>query len=226
MRLGVLFSGGKDSTLALHLAAEKESVVCLITLVSKNPESYMFHTPNIDMTALQAEALGLPLVSVVTEGQKEEELADLEKAIAQAKSKYQIEGVVTGAVESVYQASRVQRICNRLDVWCFNPLWKHDQKALLETFVEKNFRVIISGIFAYPLDEKWLGKQIDPAVIARLVELQRQYGISPSGEGGEIETTVIDAPMFKQKIEILNSSMESKGNCGVFQIKQARLVPK
>ncbi len=226
MRLGVLFSGGKDSTLALHLAAEKESVVCLITLVSKNPESYMFHTPNIDMTALQAEALGLPLVSVVTEGQKEEELADLEKAIAQAKSKYQIEGVVTGAVESVYQASRVQRICNRLDVWCFNPLWKHDQKALLESLVEKNFRVIISGIFAYPLDEKWLGKQIDPAVIARLVELQRQYGISPSGEGGEIETTVIDAPMFKQKIEILNSSMESKGNCGVFQIKQARLVPK
>jgi diphthine-ammonia ligase len=226
MRLGVLFSGGKDSTLALHLAAEKESVVCLITLVSKNPESYMFHTPNIDVTVLQSEALGLPMVSVITEGQKEEELADLEKAIAQAKNKYQIEGVVTGAVESVYQASRVQRNCNRLDVWCFNPLWKHDQKALLETLVEKNFQVIISGIFAYPLDEKWLGKQIDSSVIARLVELHAQYGISPSGEGGEIETTVLDAPMFKQKIEILDFSVEAKDNCGVFQIKQARLVPK
>ena len=77
MRLGVLFSGGKDSTLALHIAANKEDVACLITLVSKNPESYMFHTPNIEMTALQAEALRLPLVSVVTEGQKEAELADL-----------------------------------------------------------------------------------------------------------------------------------------------------
>ena len=86
MRLGVLFSGGKDSTLALHLAAEKEEVVCLITVVSKNQESYMFHTPNIDVTVLQAEALGLPLVSVATEGQKEEELADLERAIAEAKS--------------------------------------------------------------------------------------------------------------------------------------------
>ena len=226
MRLGVLFSGGKDSTLALHLAAEKEEVVCLITVVSKNPESYMFHTPNIDVTALQAEALGLPLVSVITEGRKEEELAELEKAIAEAKSKFQIDGVVTGAVESVYQASRVQRICSRLDVWCFNPLWKHDQKALLETLVEKKFKVVISGIFAYPLDEKWLGKQVDAQVIARLVELQGQYGISPSGEGGEIETTVLDAPMFKKKIEILESSVEAKGNCGVFQIKQARLVSK
>jgi diphthine-ammonia ligase len=226
MRLGVLFSGGKDSNLALHLAAEKEEVVCLITVVSKNPESYMFHTPNIDVTALQAEALGLPLVSVITEGQKEEELADLEKAIAEAKRKFQIDGVVTGAVESVYQASRVQRICNRLNVWCFNPLWKFDQRALLEKLLEKKFRVIISGIFAYPLDEKWLGKQIDAQVIARLMELQGQYGISPSGEGGEIETTVLDAPMFNQKIEILNSNVEAKGNCGVYQIKQARLVPK
>ena len=60
-RPALLFSGGKDSTLALHLAAQKEQVVCLITVASKNKESYMFHTPNIDVTALQAEALGLPL---------------------------------------------------------------------------------------------------------------------------------------------------------------------
>jgi diphthine-ammonia ligase len=226
MRLGVLFSGGKDSTLALHLAAEKEEVACLITMISKNKESYMFHTPNIDEAVLQAEALGLPLVLVATDGQKEEELADLERAIAEAKTDFQIEGVVTGAVESVYQASRVQRICNRLDVWCLNPLWKHDQRALLETLVEKNFKVVISGIFAYPLDEKWLGKQIDQKMIARLVELQSQYGISPSGEGGEIETTVLDAPMFKKRLEILDSAIEARGNSGVYIIKQARLVPK
>jgi ABC transporter with metal-binding/Fe-S-binding domain ATP-binding protein len=226
MRLGVLFSGGKDSTLALHLAAEKEEVTCLITVVSKNKESYMFHTPNIDVTALQAEALGLPLVSVVTEGVKEEELADLEKAIAQAIVDFKIEGVVTGAVESVYQAQRVQRICNQLDVWCFNPLWKHDQKALLDELIEKHFKVVISGVFAYPLDEKWLGKEINNEVISRLVELQRKYSISPSGEGGEIETTVLDAPMFKKKIEIIDFDLEARGNSGVFRIKQARLVPK
>jgi len=226
MKLGVLFSGGKDSTLALHLAAEKEEVAVLITLLSKNPESYMFHTPNIRITDLQAEAMGLPLVSVETEGRKEEELADLERSIVAAKSKFNIDGIVTGAVESVYQASRVQRICNKLNLWSFNPLWKHDQKKLLETIVEKKFRVIISGVFAYPLDEKWLGKQIDTEIIERLVALQGQYGISPSGEGGEIETTVLDAPMFKKRIEVAESSLDWQGNCGVFRIKQARLVPK
>lgn len=226
MKLGVLFSGGKDSTLALHLAAEKEQVACLITLVSRNPESYMFHTPNIEVTVLQAEALGLPMISVETEGKKEEELADLERAIAEAKTKFGIEGVVTGAVESVYQASRVQRICNNLDLWCFSPLWKHDQKALLETLITKQFQVIISGVFAYPLDEKWLGKPLDIQMIAKLVELQGRYGISPSGEGGEIETTVLDAPMFKQKIIITESAVEWRGSSGVYVIKDARLVPK
>jgi len=226
MRLGVLFSGGKDSTLAMHMAAQKEEVACLITLRSKNPESYMFHTPNIDVTWLQAEALGLPLVSVTTEGQKEAELVDLECAIDKAKAEFSLDGVVTGAVESVYQASRVQSICHSLDLWNFNPLWKHDQKKLLETLVAQNFNVIISGIFAYPLDERWLGKQLDNQMIMKLLELQNKYGISPSGEGGEIETTVLDAPLFRKRVEVLDSAVSVRGNSGVFFIKKARLVPK
>jgi diphthine-ammonia ligase len=224
MRLGVLFSGGKDSTLALHKAAEKEEVMCLITLISENKESYMFHTPNIELTKLQAEALGLPLIKKVTAGEPEKELKDLEEAIAQAIKSFKINGVVTGAVESVYQAARIQQICNSLSVWCFNPLWKRNQQALLEEIVAEGFNVIISGVFAYPLDENWLGKQIDEKIIARLSALNREYGLSPSGEGGEIETTVLDAPLFNKKIQVLDCEVEAKGNSGVFRIKQARLT--
>lgn len=226
MRLGVLFSGGKDSTLALHKAAEKEEVVCLITLVSENKESFMFHTPNIDVTALQAEAMGLPLIKKVTKGKPEEELKDLEEAIAQAVKDCKIEGVVTGAVESAYQSKRIQRICNRLNISCISPLWKKNQKALLEELVAKGFKVIISGVFAYPLDESWLGKEIDKELIERLSLLGKEFGLSVAGEGGEIETTVLDAPLFKKKIEILDSAVEAKGNSGVFIIKKARLAPK
>jgi ABC transporter with metal-binding/Fe-S-binding domain ATP-binding protein len=226
MKLGVLFSGGKDSTLALHMAAEKEEVTCLITLVSQNPESYMFHTPNINLTKLQAKTLGLPLFSEPTRGQKEDELKDLERAIAKTVEAQSIEGVVTGAVESVYQASRVQRICHDLDIWCFNPLWKKNQKALLEELLQNHFRVMISGVFAYPLDEKWLGKEMDAEMVSKLLELQKEYGISPSGEGGEIETTVLDAPLFKRRIEVVDSEISYRANAGVFRVKKARVVAK
>jgi len=226
MRLGVLFSGGKDSTLALHKSAEKEEVVCLITLISENKESFMFHTPNIDITALQAEAMGLPLIKKATKGKPEEELKDLEEAIAQAIRDFKIEGVVAGAVESAYQSKRIQSICDRLNISCFSPLWKKNQKALLEELVAKGFKVIISGIFAYPLDKSWLGKEIDKELIERLSLLGEEFGLSVAGEGGEIETTVLDAPLFKKKIEILDSTIEAKGNSGVFIIKKARLAPK
>lgn len=226
MRLAVLFSGGKDSTLALLKTLEKEEVVCLISIVSKNMESYMFHTPNIGLTRLQAKAMGLPLVRKLTEGAKEEELKDLKQAMREAEERFNIEGVVTGAVESVYQAERIQKICHQLDLWCFNPLWKKDQQELLEEIISKGFKVIISGVFAYPLDKSWLGKEIDRELIGKLLALREEYGISPSGEGGEIETTVLDAPLFKKRVEILDFAIESDGNSGVFQIRKARLAEK
>jgi ABC transporter with metal-binding/Fe-S-binding domain ATP-binding protein len=226
MKLGILFSGGKDSTLALHKAALKEEVTCLITLVSRNKESYMFHTPNVSITGLQAEALGLPLVQRATQGEKESELVDLEGAIAQAVRDYGIEGVVSGAVDSVYQAERVQRICHRLNLWSFNPLWKRDQAALLRNLVQLNIRSIISGVFAYPLDSGWIGKEIDAELISRLLVLASKYGFSPAGEGGEIETTVLDAPLFKKRIEILGSHVEASGSSSVFVIDKSLLVPK
>ena len=93
MRLGVLYSGGKDSTLALMKAQQFHDVLCLVTLVSSNKESFMFHTPNIDITSLQAEAMELPLVRVETLGEKENELADLKKALTLAKKQHKIETI-------------------------------------------------------------------------------------------------------------------------------------
>jgi uncharacterized protein (TIGR00290 family) len=86
--------------------------------------------------------------------------------------------------------------------------------------------VIISGVFAYPLDKFWLGKEIDEELTGKLVRLQKEYGISPSGEGGEIETTVLDAPLFGKRIRVLDFAIEESGNSGVFLIKKARLAEK
>ena len=92
--------------------------------------------------------------------------------------------------------------------------------------MKNKFKVIISGIFAYPLDKSWLGKQLDRETIKKLVELKEKYKINPAGEGGEMETTVLDAPFFKKKIKILDSETDYKENSGIFIIKKAGLVKK
>ena len=78
MNVAILFSGGKDSTMALYNAIQSgEDVMYLLSMKSKNDESYMFHVPNIHITDLLAEALDIPILSVDTDGVKEEELQDL-----------------------------------------------------------------------------------------------------------------------------------------------------
>jgi diphthine-ammonia ligase len=226
MRVGVLFSGGKDSCLALHKSKSFHDVVCLITLISESQESYMFHVPNIEMTGKQAEAIGLPLVQRKTEGKKEKELEDLKKALGTARTDFDLEGIVTGAVKSIYQSTRVQRICKQLGLWCFNPLWLKDEIELLNEVVKNKYEVIISGVFAFPLDEKFLGRNLDNDMIHRLERLKEEYGLSPAGEGGEIETTVTDAPFFKKKIEILDHDVSYRDYSGVFRVKDLRLVDK
>lgn len=227
MKLGVLFSGGKDSVFSMYKAIQKKhSIACLISVQSENVESYMFHTPNIHMTVMQAEALGMPLILQSTRGEKEEELIDLKSVIELAKKKYAIEGIVTGAIESVYQATRIQKICDELDLWCFNPLWQVDQIDHLNELVEHGFKVMISAVMAEPFDKKWLGRALDKKAIQELEQLHKKYKINPAGEGGEFESLVLDGPLFKKKIEIISSKTHYAGGAGVFEIKEARLVGK
>lgn len=203
MKLGILFSGGKDSTLAAWIARkEGYEISCLISMSSENEDSFMFHTPSISKTKLQAEKMNLPIVVVKTEGKKEDELKDLEKAIMEARKKFEIEGIVTGAVESVYQASRVQKICNKLNLDCFNPLWQKNQIELLEDLTKENFEVVVVGVAAFPLDEKFLGRKIDEKFIEEMKILQEKYKINPAGEGGEFESFVINCPLFDSEIEV------------------------
>jgi len=203
MKVGVLFSGGKDSTYAAWLVKQKNhQLSCLITLKSENNDSFMFHTPAIDLTKRQAESMGLPLITYNTKGEKEEELKDLETAIEKAVIQFKIEGIVTGAIESVYQSSRIQKICDKLKIKCLNPLWKKNQISLLKELVKSKFEIIISAVAAYPLDKKWVGRKINESFIEEVEELQKKYKINPAGEGGEFESLVLDCPLFKEKIAV------------------------
>ncbi len=225
MKLATLFSGGKDSVYSAYKTSQKQKneVVCLITMLSKNKESYMFHTPNIEWVDLQAEAMELPILKNSTEGKKEEELKDLKHLIKKAKEEFGIDGVTTGAVASEYQSNRIKNICKDLEIECINPLWKIDQIQLLNELVDNNFEVVIGAVAGYPLDESFLGKIIDEKIISKLQELHEEFKLHPAGEGGEIETFVTNGPNFKRGIKILEAEKRFKNHSGVYNIKEAVL---
>lgn len=185
----------------------------------------MFHTPNILLAEKQAEAIGLPIIMHKTKGIKEEELKDLKKAIQEAKKKYNIQGLVTGAVASIYQASRIKSLCEELDIECINPLWKKDQIGVLKEVIKEKFDVMIMGVFALGMD-KFLGKKIDKVFIQDIKKLQDKYGVNPAGEGGEFESLVLDAPFFKKKIIIKKSHELGKTDSKILKIDEIELKEK
>ena len=203
MKAGVLFSGGKDSCYSAYLAKKAGyELACLITIFSENKESYMFHTPSIEKTKQQAEVMNIPLLIQKTKGEKEKELEDLEQVIKLAKEKYGVDAIVSGAIASNYQRERIENICKKLSLKSITPLWHKDEVEYLKELVDCGFKVIITGVFAYPLDNSWLGRIIDDKFIEEVKQLKEKYKIHPAGEGGETESFVLDCSLFKQELKV------------------------
>ena len=220
MKFAVLFSGGKDSCYATYLAKKKgNEIMCLISIFSKNKASYMYHTPSISEVKKQAKAMNLPIVIQETKGEKEKELKDLKKAIEKAKRRYKLQGIVTGALYSNYQKSPIQKICIELKLKCVNPLWHKDEEKYLNELIENNFKIIITGVAAFPLDSSWLGRTIDKKFIDDVQVLNKKYKIHPAGEGGEFETFVLDCPLFNHPLKLNGKKISGKDNSWQMQIK-------
>ena len=194
----------------------------LLTVKPKAQDSYMFHYPNVQWTSLQADALGIPIRVRESEGLKEKELEDIEALMSADDA----EGFVCGAIASDYQWSRLNEICHRLGKPLFAPLWRKDQVMLLEDMLHAGFKFMISGVYAEGFDEGWLGKVITSHSVKELQRLRDEYRISPSGEGGEIETFVLDGPNFSKAIHIEEAECHWERHSGSFVIRDARLVDK
>lgn len=226
MKVAVLFSGGKDSVMALHSALEKgEDVLYLLSMKSINDESYMFHVPNIGLTSLLAEALDIPLIVAETNGIKEEELQDLREQFENLKD-YGVECIYTGALYSVYQKSRIEKLADEIGLKVVSPYWHVDELEYMEKIISLGFEVIISGVFAYGLDESWLGRKIDKKALSELIEINKKCAVNLAFEGGEAETLVVDGPIFKKRICIEEAKKDWHFDNGVYIIEKAVLEEK
>ncbi len=226
MRLAVIFSGGKDSTYALIKSMEEgHEIKYLVTLFPHRQDSWMFHHSCIELTKLQAESLGIKHIVQDTFGEKEEELKDLVNVLENIKDG--IDGVVTGAIASQYQKTRIDNICKGLGLLSIAPLWGMKAEDVLKEEIE-NMDVIVTSVSTAGMDERWLGRKLDENAFNELMVLKENFGIHVAGEGGELDSLVIDAPQFKKRIEISDSEKiwDSKTGSGYLKVKDAKLVSK
>lgn len=225
MKVAVLFSGGKDSTRTLHWCLEKGyDVKHLVTFISERADSYMFHIPNIHLTDLSAEAVGIPLIKEKTSGIKEKEVEEMERAL----SKLEVDAIACGGIASNYQKQRIVNVCNRLGMKCLAPFWGVDPEKFLRDTVALGFDVRIIAVSAAGFDKSWLGRKLDEKTINDMLKLHEKYKISLVLEGGEGESLVVDGPIFKKRIEIDEAERvwNEKEQSGYLNIKKARLVNK
>lgn len=222
IRAAALFSGGKDSVYATYIAQQQHfDVSSTLTIVPYQSDSYMFHVPNAGLASVVSGAMGLPSKTVEM-SQGDDELDALGKAI----KSLDVHAVVTGAIASDYQTSRVNLVCEPLGVKVFSPLWHKSQENLVREIAWAGFDVRMVGAAADGLDESWLGRRIDPHAIEDLARIAERNRINISGEGGEFETIVLDGPNFNRRLEIVASEPLWKGSAGVLRIDAIRSTPK
>ena len=213
-----MFSGGKDSTYALYWAVNQGwDVEALVSLSPERDDSYMFHKPCVELAKLQAECMGFPLFEAVVSGVKEKEVGELELVL----SKLDVDGVVSGAVASEYQKTRVDSVCHNLGFKSFAPLWHKKPAQLLREILHAGFEVMVVSVSAYGLGEEWLGKILTEDDVRRLQELEKKYGVNSCGEGGEFETLVLGGPFHNKRIAIRQSKRLWGGQSGTLTVLKA-----
>lgn len=218
MKVIGLISGGKDSVYNLIQCMKNgHEIVCLGHLERPKEEgeldSYMYQTVGSEMASAIAECIGLPLIkyslknkpvnlSLDYEETNNDEVEDLYPLLCEAKEKYLIEGVSTGAIMSTYQKNRVENLCNRLGLTSLAFLWMRNQKELLLDMIKDGMNSIIIKTCTIGLDKVDLMKSIEQ-LQPKLFDLEEKYKVNVCGEGGEFESLTIDCPIYKKKIEIL-----------------------
>ncbi len=219
MNAVALFSGGKDSTYSIYLAMQQGyDIKKLITIYPKERESFMYHIPMIERTALLSEAMGIER-DVYRIG---DDMASLKNVL----KNYDVDAVISGAIASNYQKTKIEEVCTDLGFISYAPLWGKEQKLILKDIISAGFKVIIIGVYAYGLDERHLGLELNDDFLRVLIALEKKYRINVAGEGGEYESFVLDAPFFKKRVVVDSYNKVWNGVRGELVIEKLHLEEK
>lgn len=228
MKLACLFSGGKDSTYSVLKAREMgHETACLITMHPPADDSLVFHYPNSRFTRTLAESMQIPLVESEIQGRSiDDEIRALETAVVHAKTKYHVEGILTGGISSGFQMNVFEKACLSKGLKPVAPAWGAEPLEYMHELLERNFQIMIVAVSAMGLGREWLGTILDRDSLAALYALSRKNGFNVNFEGGEGETLVVDCPLYSRRLQVSKADISWDGQRGMFEIREAALVEK
>lgn len=217
----VLSSGGKDSILALHDAWKQGiRVIGIITMLPEDPESMLYHVHNVRHVKKIAESIGVDWYGF--EAKKEEE----EKALEKALEKLDAELLVTGGIASNYQKEIFDRIAELVNMEHLAPLWGKKPHYILKEIISMNMDVMIIAVAAYGLGENWLGRHLTKESVSELLKLSEKHHFNPVGEGGDFDTFVLDAPLYKKRLIPSKVMKRWEKDSGALEIQELMMQEK
>lgn len=227
MKVAVMYSGGKDSTMALNYALEQEwDVQALISVKPKSTESFLYQYATVEWTRLSSEALGIPVIHIKSEkiGAKDEadELEDTFKNL-------QVGAILMGGVGlQETQIREIKRVAAKFGINIIVPYQNYTSGELFERTVSSGFDIMLTDVATDGLGPEWLGKKLNKSNADEFKRLSKKFGFDVLGEGGYYNTFVVDGPIFKKKIEVLKTRKvwDNKTSSGYLEIEEANLGSK
>ena len=207
-----LMSGGKDSFLSVVIALEQGMDIVEAITVIPEEFSYMYHFPNADKAAFVSGLLNLR-----SEYVNENNLASKLKNFAESG----VGTLISGAIASDYQKTRIENLCTNLNMRSFTPLWRKDQEDVLIEIIRRGITPIIVSVSADGFTKEDLGRVIDENYLVELKKKEEKFGINISGEGGEYETFVT-YPGYGTRLNLTKSHILWEGSHGYLLLDEVR----
>ncbi len=197
------WSSGKDSCLACYKAIKMGYIVkYLFNTISKDSQRVAFHGTTRYLLKKQAEAVSIPLYQIETtpDGYTQE----FKNAVRKLIKKEGISGVVFGDIFLEEHKKWIDDVCSDLGIKPILPLWNKRTEEVINEFINLGFEAIVVGVWTKNIKNgsEWLGRKID----REFIDYVKSYeGIDLCGENGEFHTLVINGPLFKKRINILET---------------------
>ncbi len=199
------WSSGKDSAWMLHVIRSEGlgEAAGLLTTVNEYAGRVAMHAVRLELLQAQANATGLPLMTVPIPSPCPNEIYEtrMSAAIARAKT----EGFTHVAFGDLFlediRRYREERM-NGTGLTPMFPLWMRPTDALAREMIHGGLDGYLTCVDPRVLPSSFAGRRFDATLLADLPP-----GIDPCGERGEFHTCAVAGPMFSHRIDVVRGEV-------------------